>query len=109
MALPAEYMEKALRGLEVLYRRGVRYPISYAGAEGSLDTALPVAYTTLEERIEKVRGAVPQGVVAGLTGVIASGKSTVSTKLAQLGAKLIDFDLIAHQVVEPGNPPTTMW
>jgi len=104
MALPADYMEKALRGLEVLYRRGVRYPISYAGAEGSLDSALPVAYTTLEERIEKVRGAVPKGVVAGLTGVIASGKSTVSSKLAQLGAKLIDFDRIAHQVVEPGKP-----
>ena len=104
MALPASYMEKALRGLEILYRRGVRYPISYAGAEGDLEKALPVAYTTLEERIEKVRGAVPKGVVAGLTGVIASGKSTVSTKLAQLGAKLIDFDLIARQVVEPGRP-----
>lgn len=104
MALPAGYMEKALRGLEVLYRRGVRYPISYAGAEGDLDTALPVAYTTLEERIEKVRGAVPKGVVVALTGVIASGKSTVSGKLAQLGAKLIDFDLIARQVVEPGRP-----
>jgi len=104
MALPAGFMEKALRGLEVLYRRGVRYPISFAGAEGSVDSALPVAYTTLEERIEKVRGAVPQGVVAGLSGVIASGKSTVSEKLAQLGAKLIDFDLIAHEVVEPGKP-----
>ena len=104
MALPAGHMEKALRGLEILYRKGVRYPISYAGAEGDLEKALPVAYTTLEERIEKVRGAVPEGVVAGLTGVIASGKSTVSTKLAELGAKLIDFDLIARQVVEPGKP-----
>ena len=104
MALPASYMEKALRGLEILYRKGVRYPISFAGAEGDLDAALPVAYTTLEERIDKVRGAVPKGVVAGLTGVIASGKSTVSTKLAELGAKLIDFDLIARQVVEPGRP-----
>lgn len=104
MALPASYMEKALRGLEILYRKGVRYPISFAGAEGDLDAALPVAYTTLEERIEKVRGAVPKGVVAGLTGVIASGKSTVSTKLAELGAKLIDFDLIARKVVEPGRP-----
>ena len=104
MALPASYMEKALHGLEILYRKGVRYPISFAGAEGDMNTALPVAYTTLEERIEKVRGAVPEGVVAGLTGVIASGKSTVSAKLAELGAKLIDFDLIARQVVEPGKP-----
>jgi len=103
MALPSGYMAKALRGLEVLYRRGVRYPISYAGAEGDLKTAMPVAYTTLEERIEKIRGAVPQGVVAALTGVIASGKSTVSRGLAEMGAKLIDFDLIARQVVEPGK------
>ncbi|EFK09665.1 dephospho-CoA kinase [delta proteobacterium NaphS2] len=104
MALPANYMEKALRGLEVLYRRGVRYPISFAGAEGNLDSVLPVAYTTLEEKIESIRGAIPNGLVAGLTGVIASGKSTVSSKLAQLGARLIDFDLIARQVVEPGKP-----
>ena len=104
MALPASHMEKALRGLEVLYRRGVRYPISFAGAEGNLDSVLPVAYTTLEEKIERIRSAVPNGVVAGLTGVIASGKSTVSSKLADLGARLIDFDLIAHQVVEPGKP-----
>ena len=58
----------------------------------------------LEEKIETIRSAVPNGVVAGLTGVIASGKSTVSSKLADLGARLIDFDLIAHQVVEPGKP-----
>jgi dephospho-CoA kinase len=104
MALPPAYVKKALRGLEVLYRRGVRYPISFAGAEGNLDAALPVAYTTLEEKIESIRGAVPNGVIAGLTGVIASGKSTVSSKLAELGAQLIDFDRIAHQVVEPGKP-----
>ncbi|MBW2709810.1 MAG: dephospho-CoA kinase [Deltaproteobacteria bacterium] len=104
MALPAGYMEKALRGLEILYRKGVRYPISFAGAEGDMAAALPVAYTTLEEQIEKVRGTVPKGMVVGLTGVIASGKSTVSTQLAELGAKLIDFDLIARQVVEPGRP-----
>ena len=33
MALPADRMEKALRGMEALYKRGVRYPISHAGAE----------------------------------------------------------------------------
>ncbi len=104
MAIPAKDMEKALRGLEILYRRGVRYPISFAGAEGDLERALPVAYTTLEEKIESIRGAVPNGLVAGLTGVIASGKSTVSARLAELGARLIDFDHIARQVVEPGKP-----
>jgi len=104
MALPSSYMEKALRGLEILYRKGVRYPISFAGAEGEVDRVLPVAYMTLEERLEKVRGTIPKGVVSGLTGVIASGKSTVSNSLAELGAYLIDFDLIARQVVEPGRP-----
>ena len=104
MALPAAYMEKALSGLEVLYRRGVRYPISFAGAEMDTDAAFPVAYTTLEERIGRQKNSIPDGVVVSLTGVIASGKSTVSGKLSELGAKLIDFDLIAHQVVEPGRP-----
>ncbi len=39
----------------------------------------------------------------GVTGGIASGKSTVSKMLAELGSPLIDFDLIARQVVEPGT------
>ncbi len=39
----------------------------------------------------------------GVTGGIASGKSTVSEMLAELGSPLIDFDLIARQVVEPGT------
>ncbi|WP_159699811.1 dephospho-CoA kinase [Arthrobacter sp. 18067] len=40
----------------------------------------------------------------GLTGGIASGKSLVATRLQELGALLIDADLIARQVVEPGTP-----
>jgi dephospho-CoA kinase len=39
----------------------------------------------------------------GLTGGIASGKSTVSRMLADLGAVIIDSDLIAREVVEPGT------
>lgn len=39
----------------------------------------------------------------GLTGGIASGKSTVSAMLAELGAKIIDTDEIARQVVQPGE------
>ncbi|MBS2030521.1 MAG: dephospho-CoA kinase [Deltaproteobacteria bacterium] len=42
--------------------------------------------------------------VIGLTGGIASGKSTVAKMFAALGAKLIDADLLARQVVEPGTP-----
>jgi dephospho-CoA kinase len=40
----------------------------------------------------------------GLTGGIASGKSTVSTILVELGAILIDGDALAREVVEPGTP-----
>lgn len=39
----------------------------------------------------------------GLTGGIGSGKSTVSTRLAQRGAVIIDADRIAREVVEPGT------
>lgn len=36
----------------------------------------------------------------GLTGGIASGKSTVSARLAQLGAAIVDTDVIAHQLTQ---------
>ena len=39
----------------------------------------------------------------GLTGGIASGKSTVSRRLAELGAVVIDYDLLAREVLEPGS------
>ncbi|MDT8900729.1 dephospho-CoA kinase [Anaeroselena agilis] len=42
--------------------------------------------------------------VIGLTGGIASGKSTVSGMLRELGARVIDADAIAREVVEPGRP-----
>ena len=40
----------------------------------------------------------------GLTGGIASGKSTVSTMLAELGAVIIAADALARDVVERGTP-----
>lgn len=40
----------------------------------------------------------------GLTGGIASGKSTVSSRLAELGAVVIDSDVLAREVVGPGTP-----
>jgi dephospho-CoA kinase len=40
----------------------------------------------------------------GLTGGIASGKSTVAEMFAELGVPVIDTDLIAREVVEPGQP-----
>ncbi|TFB90324.1 dephospho-CoA kinase [Cryobacterium algoricola] len=43
----------------------------------------------------------------GLTGGIASGKSTVASALADHGAVVIDADLLAREVVEPGAPTLT--
>ncbi len=40
----------------------------------------------------------------GLTGGIASGKTTVSNMFADLGVPVIDTDVIAREVVEPGKP-----
>ncbi len=40
----------------------------------------------------------------GLTGNIASGKSTVSHRLAELGARVIDADVLAREAVAPGTP-----
>jgi len=42
--------------------------------------------------------------VVGLTGGIASGKSTVARAFAQRGIPVIDADLLAREVVAPGSP-----
>ncbi len=42
--------------------------------------------------------------IVALTGGIGSGKSTVANAFANLGVPLVDADIIARQVVEPGMP-----
>ncbi len=102
MAIPAALMDKALRGLETLYRRGIRYPISYAGAESDVTHAFPVAYG-MEDFIKMLRGN-DERLLLGVTGSIATGKSTVAKMLEELGARTIDFDVLSRVVVEPGKP-----
>jgi len=46
-------------------------------------------------------------LLVGLTGGIATGKSTVSTMFAHLGAKVVDADLLAREVVMPGQAALT--
>jgi dephospho-CoA kinase len=103
MALPAGMVEKALKGMEALRRRGIRYPISYAGAEQDPTTTFPASYGGMDQQLEAIRGK-DNRLLLGLTGGIATGKTTVAKMLKERGAFLIDFDIIARQVVEPGKP-----
>ena len=43
-------------------------------------------------------------ILIGLTGNIATGKSKVAQILAELGARVIDADKVAHEVMRPGGP-----
>lgn len=43
-------------------------------------------------------------MIVGITGSIGSGKSLVASELARLGAYVIDLDVIARELVEPGMP-----
>lgn len=43
-------------------------------------------------------------IIAGITGTIGTGKSTVSSIFAELGAYIIDWDILGHQVAQPGKP-----
>ncbi|MBA2248534.1 MAG: dephospho-CoA kinase [Chloroflexia bacterium] len=50
------------------------------------------------------RGVTPGRFVLGVTGNIATGKSTVTGMLAGLGAVVIDSDLVYRELVAPGQP-----
>ncbi|MFQ3542534.1 dephospho-CoA kinase [Halobacillus rhizosphaerae] len=43
-------------------------------------------------------------IVIGLTGSIASGKSTISQMFGDFNIPVVDADLISREVVEPGQP-----
>lgn len=56
-----------------------------------------------QQRLLALAGGI--GVlVVGLTGGIGSGKTAVSNRFAQFGIPVIDTDLIARELVEPGQP-----
>ena len=46
-------------------------------------------------------------LIVGLTGNIASGKSTVARLLSERGATIIDADMLARRTVDPGTPAHT--
>src|SRR4030043_731264 len=43
-------------------------------------------------------------LIVGLTGGIASGKSTIAGMFKKEGAYIIDIDMISRDVVKPGKP-----
>lgn len=49
-------------------------------------------------------GSADHPYTVALTGGIASGKTLVSDEFSNLGVPVIDTDVIAHQIVEPGKP-----
>src|SRR5690606_39234108 len=59
----------------------------------------------------RLRAAVPARRMSGarpftvaLTGGVASGKTEVERRFAALGAHVIDADVVARELVEPGGP-----
>lgn len=46
-------------------------------------------------------------ILIGLTGNIATGKSQVARMLAELGARVVDADKVAHELMRPGGPAFT--
>lgn len=102
MALPPAMIDRALKGMEALYRRGIRYPISYAGAEADVAGQFPAAYSS-GNRSERIHRN-PHHLLLGVTGSIGTGKSTVAKMLEELGAPIIDSDVLSREVVVPGKP-----
>lgn len=65
-----------------------------------------MGYPCVPRRTPSIREEPPDLITIGLTGGIASGKTTVSAMLTELGAHVIDADKVGHQAYEPG---TKVW
>lgn len=76
--------------------------IRFTCAEGVVTPVFPLSYSRQEEFAKAIKGD-DNRFLLGVTGGIASGKTVVANMLRELGAAMIDFDLIARQVVEPGK------
>ncbi len=63
-----------------------------ASTHSNLDTA--------QADLKALKGEIP---LIGLTGGIGSGKTAVSNLLGELGAGIIDTDLISHEITAPGG------
>jgi dephospho-CoA kinase len=75
----------------------------------SLSTSVRVGNCTVRPHAAKAAtdghdAGCPAVKLAGLTGGIGSGKSTVGTLLAQRGAVIVDVDLLSRELQQPGRP-----
>jgi dephospho-CoA kinase len=66
-----------------------------------LKCSVPILPATQPARLPDMQ---PKILRIGLTGGIASGKSAVAALFTSLGATVIDTDIIAREVVAPGQP-----
>ncbi len=74
-------------------------PNGVAGAGGNASPPAPD-----EKRRRRPSAPTSRAFRVGLTGGIASGKSTVARLFAALGVPIIDADELAREVVQPGRP-----
>ena len=115
--------ELAARGLRSRMLLQVHDELLFEVPEGELGALEALVVEVMESALElsvplegrrEVRGRLGRDMrrargmrrflLVGLTGGIATGKSTVSQMFAHLGAKVVDADLLAREVVMPGQP-----
>lgn len=84
------------------------FPRGIASFQDSRRTTTRVPTEALKEREIRMDAVqIRSGdhrLLLGVTGGIASGKTTVAHMLEEMGAPVIDFDVLAREVVEPGKP-----
>ena len=95
----------------IAYLRTCTYPAPLSGLYSYLFRGLLATLATYHSNARYVARSVqqppatqPQRAVVGLTGGIATGKSTVSKRLQSFGLPVVDADVIAREVVAPGTP-----
>jgi dephospho-CoA kinase len=86
----------------IIVRKGYKdHHFAYHGPARAVCQPLPSGNVSVDET---QRLCYTQAMlIMGLTGGIASGKSTVAQLLQGKGAHLIDFDALAHALQEPGQ------
>jgi dephospho-CoA kinase len=73
-----------------------------AKQEGHGDAVYPPSTKGMKDEGDETRSG--RSLLIGLTGRIATGKSTVARMLSALGAVTIDADRVAHRVMRPDTP-----